>query len=203
MPCTLPLPVVRGVLMSPCASTQMRPSGCPSRRAISELADTDPAARLWSPPSTIGKCPGDVAGKRALVQPRAHPGDVADVLLVLVTGPLSLRNRDGQVALVAHRPPERGNPFVQARNPQGRRPHVDASPAGAEIERHADDVDRLHWCPRLSDASTTPRCPRPTAPRSRCRGRNGPRIAWRNGSMSFFLLRTLCARSRPPGASFG
>src|SRR5439155_1378975 len=57
IPCTLPLPELAGVFMSPCASTQMRPSGRSSRRTKSAVAATDPAARLWSPPSTRGKPP--------------------------------------------------------------------------------------------------------------------------------------------------
>ena len=44
MPCTLPLPEVVGVFMSPCASTQIRPSGFSSRRRKSAVAATDPAA---------------------------------------------------------------------------------------------------------------------------------------------------------------
>ena len=46
MPWTLPDSVVSGVFMSPCASTQMRPSGRPSRRAKLAEAATDPAPRL-------------------------------------------------------------------------------------------------------------------------------------------------------------
>src|SRR6185369_11785939 len=45
IPCTLPLSVVEGVFMSPCASTQIRPSGLDAvRRIQSALAATDPAA---------------------------------------------------------------------------------------------------------------------------------------------------------------
>ncbi len=43
--------------MSPCASTQMRPSGTPRRRAQADDAATLPAATLWSPPSTTGMAP--------------------------------------------------------------------------------------------------------------------------------------------------
>ena len=46
MPCTLPLDEVAGVFMSPCASTQIRPSGLSSRRTKSAAAATEPAARL-------------------------------------------------------------------------------------------------------------------------------------------------------------
>ena len=62
MPCTLPLVVVSGVFMSPCASTQINPSGRPVvRRIHSALAATDAAARLWSPPSTRGMPPASRA----------------------------------------------------------------------------------------------------------------------------------------------
>ena len=46
MPWTLPLPELDGVFMSPCASTQISPSGFCSRRRKSAVAATDPAARL-------------------------------------------------------------------------------------------------------------------------------------------------------------
>jgi hypothetical protein len=46
MPCTLPLPLLDGVFMSPCASTQIAPIRSPRRRASSAVAATDPAARL-------------------------------------------------------------------------------------------------------------------------------------------------------------
>jgi len=44
IPCTLPLFVLAGVFMSPCASTQMSPSGLFSRRRKSAVAATDPEA---------------------------------------------------------------------------------------------------------------------------------------------------------------
>ena len=43
MPCTLPLEVVAGVFMSPCASTQSRPISPPCAAAKSADAPTDPA----------------------------------------------------------------------------------------------------------------------------------------------------------------
>jgi hypothetical protein len=57
MPWTLPDSVVSGVFMSPCASIQISPSGRPSRRANADEAATEPAPRLWSPPSTTGTPP--------------------------------------------------------------------------------------------------------------------------------------------------
>ncbi len=57
IPCTLPLLLLAGVFMSPCASTQISPILPSARRANSEVAATEPAARLWSPPSTTGVPP--------------------------------------------------------------------------------------------------------------------------------------------------
>src|SRR5215203_4360064 len=74
IPWTLPLVLLDGVFMSPCASTQMRPSGRSARRAISALAATDPAARLWSPPRTSGSAPASrlaSAASYSVVQTRA------------------------------------------------------------------------------------------------------------------------------------
>ena len=58
IPCTLPDSEVAGVFISPCASSQRRPIGrFLVLRAQSATAATEPAARLWSPPSTIGIAP--------------------------------------------------------------------------------------------------------------------------------------------------
>ena len=46
MPCTLPLGVLAGVFMSPCASIHSSPSGLPAARACAADAATDPAPRL-------------------------------------------------------------------------------------------------------------------------------------------------------------
>ena len=86
MPCTLPLGDVAGVFMSPCASIQSRPIGSCLRASAPTSADapTDPAARLWSPPSTSGSAPSASDAQRAVVEPLADLRDVADVLLPLV-----------------------------------------------------------------------------------------------------------------------
>ena len=59
MPCTLPLVVVSGVFMSPCASTQIRPSGC----------DVSPAnpRRRWRRPTRPRGC--DRRRARAAARP--------------------------------------------------------------------------------------------------------------------------------------
>ncbi len=54
MPCTFPVGDVSGVLMSACASTQIRPTLRPLSRSACDTPDTEPTARLWSPPRVIG-----------------------------------------------------------------------------------------------------------------------------------------------------
>ena len=140
----------------------------------------------------------DVARQRALVETRTHLGDVADVLLPLVAGPLRLRNRDGEVAFVTDRPSERREPFVQARDAHGRRAHVDAAATGPEIQRHADDMDRFHG--RFFQETDTPSLPGDDD------GREQPGLFWivpRKSAISVCLLITLWARNRPPGSSRG
>ncbi len=45
------------------------------------------------------------------------------------------------VALVGHVEAERGDALAEAGDAEGRRPHVHAAPAAAEVQRHADDVN--------------------------------------------------------------
>ena len=42
--------------------------------------------------------------------------------------------------------PSAGQPLAEAGDPKRRRPHVDAAAVAAEIERHADDVNRARAC---------------------------------------------------------
>ena len=158
-------------------------AGAAGRRVhVAVRVHPDEADRLVRPPRHLGtrrdgprgeaviapeherQRPGLEAGERRLVQRGADPRDVADVLLALVAGLLRLGNRHLEVALVRHRVAELLNPLVEPGDSQRGRPHVDASPSSAEVERHADDVDGNHA--PLSAASRTPTCPRPTAPRS-------------------------------------
>jgi hypothetical protein len=58
MPCTLPDSEVAGVFMSPWASIHNRPSGSfLTSIAQSAAAATEPAPKLWSPPSNTGIAP--------------------------------------------------------------------------------------------------------------------------------------------------
>ena len=54
MPWTLPEGLVSGEFMSAWASTQIKPSGTSAARAAAAVPATEPTARLWSPPTTIG-----------------------------------------------------------------------------------------------------------------------------------------------------
>src|SRR5215475_9064249 len=69
MPCTLPLGEVSGVLMSACASIQIRPTFCSCTRRCwrknSATPATVPAATEWSPPSTKGNLPDSSVLKTA------------------------------------------------------------------------------------------------------------------------------------------
>ena len=58
MPCTFPLSLVSGVLISACASTQISATSRP-KRSLTALAvpATDPIAMEWSPPSVSTNLP--------------------------------------------------------------------------------------------------------------------------------------------------
>ena len=63
-----------------------------------------------------------------------------------------LADGGGQVALVDHRVAERGDLLAEPGDAKRRRPHVDAASAGAEVERHANQV---HWTHYLLNFSET------------------------------------------------
>ena len=81
MPWTLPLSNVAGVFMSPCASTQIRPSGLPSRRTKSAVAATEPAAEAVIAAEHERDAAFLEHRQRRLVEPLADARDLADVLL--------------------------------------------------------------------------------------------------------------------------
>ena len=144
MPCTLPDIVVAGVFMSACASTQIRPSGCPCRFACVADAATDPAAEAVIAADDDRKGAGGVAVERLRVQGLADVADLVDVPLLRVPGVARLRRRRDDVAAILHVMAERGEPIADARDAHGRRPHVHAAASAAEIERHADQMDVGH-----------------------------------------------------------
>ena len=198
MPWTLPLNDDSGVFMSPCASTQIRPIGSPlpgrpvgggRHRAGAEavVAAEDQRERAACPRLSSGLA----------VQRRAHRGDLADVLLARVAGVARFRDRHVQVALVDDRMAERGDLRVDAGDAQRRGTHVDAAPALAEVERHADDVDRARaaWPPqRLTDTDT----PSPDGDTMADRMPGWVRMVVRKSPISLALFTTLCATNTPP-----
>ena len=188
MPCTLPLGDVAGVFMSPCASTQMQADRqfASSRRAQS-AAGRDRAggrgcdrrrARAASRPRRATPATVCTASGRPCAMSRMY-------FLCSSRSVLRFGNRRRQVALVDDGVAERGDLLAEAGDAERRRPHVDAAPAAAEVERHADDVDRFQL--------PTPKSPTPkmgccresgsyvTVRRSRPRGRGGAAVGMQSG----------------------
>ncbi len=54
-----------------------------------------------------------------------------------------LRYGHGNVAAIFHLMPQRFQPRLEPRHSDGRRPHIDATPGLAQIERHADHPNLL------------------------------------------------------------
>ncbi len=145
MPCTLPLERRRRRV-----HVAVRVDPDQADRQIARLLrprrprpPTDPAARLWSPPSTSGIAPSSSDCSARLIELLADLRDVADVFLALVAQLLRFRDRRGEIAFVDDGVAERGDALAEAGDAKRRRPHVDAAPAAAEVERHADDVNGL------------------------------------------------------------
>ena len=144
MPCTLPDRWCRAVFMSPCASTQMRPSFLPAlalkgrRRGHRTGAEAVIAAEHERERAFLER------RERALEQLLADAGDVLDVALCDVARPLDLGNRRDDVALVDDGEAETRELLADAGDAERRRPHVGAAAIAAEVERYADDVDGLH-----------------------------------------------------------
>ena len=132
--------------MSPWASIHTSPRGSEDDcRIHSALAATDPAARLWSPPSTRGTASAFERLQGDITQLLTDLGDVAHVFLALVGRTLRFRIRRGQVSFVYDRTAKRGDLIPDSCDAKRRRPHVNTTPPGPEVERHANDMDRLHW----------------------------------------------------------
>src|SRR6266545_4857537 len=95
--------------------------------------------------------------ERGLVQPLADPRDVADVFLRRISFSLNLWNRRDEIAGVDDGDPEAGEPFGEAGDPESRRPHVDATPIAAQIERDADDMDGARHIAKDTVFDVTPK----------------------------------------------
>ena len=137
----VPLVVVSGVFMSPCASTQigraaMPDVGEPSRRLRRPIPPPGCDRRRAPPAAPLRRA----TSSDVVVERLAHARDLVDVLLVLV-GRVGSRNRRRHDRPVDHVRPSAGDLIAESGDAERRRPHVDAAPAAAEVEGHADDVD--------------------------------------------------------------
>ena len=131
-----------------------------------------------------GGAGGDGSGRQAVVAPEhqgqgarreggggrleqapADAGDVVDVLLAGISRVPGLADRRRQVAAVRHRVAQRGQAVAEAGDAQSRGAHVDPAPVGAQVQRHADDVHRLHRVPGGVSAAAAPAA-RPAATQS-------------------------------------
>src|SRR5213594_3668473 len=124
-----------------------------------------------------------------VVQPLADLGNITDVFLLHVRGPLRFRDRGGKIALVDDGKTERRELIAEAGNTEGRRPHVHTAASAAEVERNADDMDGFH---RVLYDSDIPSPDGETIVVKR------PGCAWmvsRNGFISSALFLALCATS--------
>ncbi len=75
--------------------------------------------------------------------PLARPPDFREEPRALAPGRNGLGESGGDVAEIRHLEAERLDPWAEIGVPDRGRAHVDAAPAGAEIERRADHRDRL------------------------------------------------------------
>src|SRR5690606_36655033 len=89
--------------------------------------------------------------------------DFLDVALLLVTRRPRLGSGRVDVAVVDDRVTEQGQLFADARDAQGRGPHVDAPAAAAEVHADANDVDGLRVEGSHTDSAFVPQAFRLTA----------------------------------------
>ena len=120
---------------SPCASTQTTPPG-PCAAAI---PTSEPSAIEWSPPSTSGVSPRSRACSTSFAT-RSHNARICGRKRArVIVDRERLRNRRLDVAEIVRHDAERLREMLRKlRIANRRRTHVDAAPAGAEIERSAD-----------------------------------------------------------------
>ena len=113
------------------------------RRTHAALAATDPAARLWSPPSTSGSAPAS-SDFSAASWSRWQTLAISPMYFFRSSAGRCVSGIGaGRSPLSTTRAAERRDAVAEAGDPERRRSHVDAAAAAAEIERHADDVNGL------------------------------------------------------------
>ena len=75
------------------------------------------------------------------VEPLTDTRNLVNVFLAVVSLLVELANRRLDVATVDDRTAQRRYLIAEPGDPEGRRPHVDAAPSTAKVERDSDDVD--------------------------------------------------------------
>ena len=113
-----------------------------ARDEVRRGADRAGRKRVVAARAVEGKRAGGMGLVDLAVQPLTDPRDFTDVPLLRVAGGARLRDGRRQVALVDDGEALHGrDTLAEARDPDGRRAHVDAPTAPAEVERHTEDVD--------------------------------------------------------------
>ena len=138
IPCTLPLGDVSGVLRSPCASIHSVAAGAVHLRHAAERADRD---RVVAAEHERDR----PAAARVLDQRRdalARALDRLEVARPRIADLGRLGQAHVHVAPVDALDAEARDPLLQPRVPDRARPHVDAAPAGTEVEPGADHGHR-------------------------------------------------------------
>jgi hypothetical protein len=81
-------------------------------------------------------------GAHELVESIADPRNLFDEFFLGIAVFPGFGNRSRKIASVDHWAAEPGDLVADPSDPESRRPHIDATPAPAHIERDADDMDR-------------------------------------------------------------
>ena len=153
MPCTLPDGELSGVFISPCASSQIRPTRfdclrkCPRDARRGADGNRVIAAKNQRNHILIERFADDFGDVLA------GSGDFFEVLRILLAVVLLFRLPHSNVADVFHLAAELLQPRLQAGHAQGRRPHIHAAAAGAEVHWHTDDANFFsHYAREIQDA---------------------------------------------------
>ena len=141
MPCTLPLGEVSGVLMSVCASIQIKSDSL----VLTAIKFGNARDRAGSHGMISAKRQRNLAGFQRLEHQFRMLGaggrDLFQIFGVGVAFLFLLRDGDGDVAAVFHFVAERFEPGFQSGHADGGRAHVDAAAGLAEVKGNADDAN--------------------------------------------------------------
>ena len=138
---------VAGLFMSPCASTQISPSGLPACAACARRRrDRSRAEAVIAAERDRQRAFRERRRATVWYKLLADARDLLDVSLARIARALASRE-----SATARRPcrrpcrPSCGELIAESGNAKRRRPHVGAAPVAAEVQRHADDVNGLMW----------------------------------------------------------